>query len=242
MPRNTSLRSTALAIALTASLSGGLLTVGTGVAGAAPTPPDAGTSAHLQASPGQGPVTPAAGETTLSTRATAPAITRSEVIQRAKSWVGIGLDYSWTGSHDGYRTDCSGYVSMAWRLSSSLTTDTFAGAGVTTSISKADLKPGDALLNDASGANGHVVLFGKWVDSARTSYMGYEFTGSGVHYREIPYPYYSGYGTFVPVRNKSVEDDVTAPADPGMTDLTAGDFNGDGRADLVAVEVSSGKL
>ncbi|MEU0744796.1 transglycosylase family protein, partial [Streptomyces sp. NPDC006134] len=32
------------------------------------------------------------------------------------------------------------------------------------------------------------------------------------------------------------------PADPGMTDLTAGDFNGDGRADLVAVEVSSGKL
>ncbi|MEV6264236.1 VCBS repeat-containing protein [Streptomyces sp. NPDC051784] len=243
MPRNTSKRSTVLAVALAASLAGGLLTVGAGVAGAAPVPSDAGTSAQLQASPGQGPVTPVTGRTPFgASSTTAPAITRSEVIQRAKSWVGQGLDYSWTNYHDGYRMDCSGYVSMAWRLSSSLTTDTFAGAGVTTSISKADLKPGDALLNDASLANGHVVLFGKWVDSARTSYMGYEFTGSGVHYRQIPYPYYSGYGTFVPVRNKSVEDDIVAPTDPGMTDLTAGDFNSDGRPDLVAVEVSTGKL
>ncbi|MBP0452709.1 MULTISPECIES: FG-GAP-like repeat-containing protein [unclassified Kitasatospora] len=32
------------------------------------------------------------------------------------------------------------------------------------------------------------------------------------------------------------------PADPGMTNLTAGDFNGDGKKDLVAVEVSTGKL
>ncbi|MEU9048523.1 MULTISPECIES: FG-GAP-like repeat-containing protein [unclassified Kitasatospora] len=32
------------------------------------------------------------------------------------------------------------------------------------------------------------------------------------------------------------------PSDPGMTDLTAGDFNGDGKKDLVAVEVSTGKL
>uniref|UniRef100_UPI00068AEB5D glycoside hydrolase domain-containing protein n=1 Tax=Streptomyces sp. NRRL S-350 TaxID=1463902 RepID=UPI00068AEB5D len=39
--------------------------------------------------------------------------------------------------------------------------------------------------------------------------------------------------------------DVAAQAstgDPGMTNLTAGDFNGDGRKDLVAVEVSTGKL
>ncbi|WP_331755795.1 VCBS repeat-containing protein [Streptomyces sp. NBC_01643] len=186
------------------------------------------------------PVSDTAGLAAAAT--TAPQITRSEVIQRAKSWVGIGLDYSWTGSYQGYRTDCSGYASMAWHLSSSLTTDTFASNGVTQSISKGDLKPGDALLNDSSGANGHIALFDKWIDSAHTSYMGYEFTGSGVHYREIPYPYYSGYGTFVPVRNKSVVDDVTAPADPGMTNLTAGDFRAYGLRDLVAVEVSTGKL
>ncbi|WP_326735884.1 FG-GAP-like repeat-containing protein [Streptomyces sp. NBC_01022] len=33
-----------------------------------------------------------------------------------------------------------------------------------------------------------------------------------------------------------------SPADPGMTNLVAGDFNGNGKKDLVAVEVSSGKL
>ncbi|MEU6479944.1 glycoside hydrolase domain-containing protein [Streptomyces sp. NPDC047017] len=35
---------------------------------------------------------------------------------------------------------------------------------------------------------------------------------------------------------------ATTVADPGMTNLTAGDFNGDGKADLVGVEVSTGKL
>uniref|UniRef100_UPI003D752058 NlpC/P60 family protein n=1 Tax=Streptomyces sp. WAC 04229 TaxID=2203206 RepID=UPI003D752058 len=214
MPRNSSVRSASIALAITASLSCGLLSVGTGVAAAAPVPPGAGASAEQQASPGQGPVTPVQGQkTSLAATAAAPTITRSEVIDRAKTWVGIGLDYSWTGSHGGYRTDCSGYVSMAWRLSSSLTTDTFAGAGVIESISKGELKPGDALLNDNSGANGHVVLFEKWANSSHTSYWGYEFTGSGVHHREIPYPYYSGYGTFLPVRNKSVIDDVVVPSD-----------------------------
>ncbi|WP_406449553.1 DUF1906 domain-containing protein [Streptomyces sp. NBC_00876] len=33
-----------------------------------------------------------------------------------------------------------------------------------------------------------------------------------------------------------------ATGDPGMTDLVAGDFNGNGKKDLVAVEVSTGKL
>ncbi|MFI5529615.1 FG-GAP repeat domain-containing protein [Kitasatospora sp. NPDC051853] len=170
----------------------------------------------------------------------APAITRSETVKRARGWVGQGLDYSWTNYHEGYRMDCSGYVSMAWKLSASLATNTFAANGVIANISKGDLKAGDALLKDGAGADGHVVLFEKWVDS--NSYMGFEFTPSGVHYREIPYPYFSGYGTFVPVRNKSVVDDVVRPADPGMTNLTAGDFNGNGKKDLVAVEVSTGKL
>ncbi|MEU6479943.1 FG-GAP-like repeat-containing protein [Streptomyces sp. NPDC047017] len=242
MPSNVSLRSTAIALAVTASVSCGLLTVATGSAAAAPVRPAADTPAQLQAGPGQGAVTPVPGGRALSAASAAPTITRGDVIDRAQSWVGIGLDYSWTGSHDGYRTDCSGYASMAWHLSSSLTTDTFASAGVIQSISKGDLKPGDALLNDNSGANGHIVLFDKWADSDHTSYIGYEFTGSGVHHREIPYPYFSGYGTFVPVRNKSVIDDVVKPDDPGMTNLTAGDFNGDGKADLVGVEVSTGKL
>ncbi|WP_331755794.1 glycoside hydrolase domain-containing protein [Streptomyces sp. NBC_01643] len=35
---------------------------------------------------------------------------------------------------------------------------------------------------------------------------------------------------------------AVATGDPGMTNLTAGDFNGNGKKDLVAVEVSTGKL
>jgi hypothetical protein len=35
---------------------------------------------------------------------------------------------------------------------------------------------------------------------------------------------------------------AVSTGDPGMTDLTAGDFNGNGKKDLVAVEVSTGKL
>ncbi|WP_326735886.1 C40 family peptidase [Streptomyces sp. NBC_01022] len=242
MSRNLSLRSTSIALAVTASLACGVFATGAGTAYAGSETTTTADPADQQASAGQGPETAVSDEAGAAAAASAPTITRGDVIERAKTWVGIGLNYSWTGSHNGYRTDCSGYVSMAWHLGSSMTTDTFAGNGVIESISKGDLKPGDALLNDNSGANGHVVLFGKWIDGTHSSYMGYEFTGSGVHYRQIPYPYYSGYGTFLPVRNKSVIDDVVRPADPGMTDLVAGDFNGNGKKDLVAVEVSSGKL
>ncbi|MEU0744795.1 glycoside hydrolase domain-containing protein [Streptomyces sp. NPDC006134] len=50
-------------------------------------------------------------------------------------------------------------------------------------------------------------------------------------------------GTTIQIDRNYVDvGSAAVPMDPGMTDLTAGDFNGDGRADLVAVEVSSGKL
>ncbi|MER7584683.1 VCBS repeat-containing protein [Kitasatospora sp. NPDC097691] len=244
MSRRAYLRTSAAALGLAGSLSLGLVVQGGTAFAADPAPaPVAGTAVAGGEYGGAGqPVgvaqAPAADGSSAAASVLAPAVSRSEAIRRAKTWVGIGLDYSWTGSHNGYRTDCSGYVSMAWKLDDSLTTDTFGPRGVTEHIDKGDLKAGDALLNDDSGAHGHVVLFEKWTDSSH--YMGYEFTGSGVHYREIPYPYFSGYGTFVPVRNKSIRED--GPSDPGMTDLTAGDFNGNGKKDLVAVEVSTGKL
>ncbi|MFG2734288.1 hypothetical protein ACGFX7_05655 [Streptomyces harbinensis] len=154
----------------------------------------------------------------FSTFAVGPQITRTEVINRAANWVGRGLQYSWTNTYQGYRTDCSGYVSMAWKLGTpGLDTTSFVPRGYASWISKDALKPGDALLNDAAGASGHIVLFAGWTDASKSAYRGYEFTGSGVHYRTIPYPYYSGYGTFRPVRNNSIVDDVTppAPVDPG---------------------------
>ncbi|NUR26327.1 MAG: VCBS repeat-containing protein, partial [Catenulispora sp.] len=175
----------------------------------------------------------------VSPQLTPPAITRTEMLQRAASWVGLGLQYNGNGSHDGYRTDCSGYVSMAWDLGQSLVTGQFAPGTVTEGITKSELRPGDALNNPAAGSAGHIVMFDKWTDSSQTSYWGYEFTGSGVHHRTIPYPYFSGYGTFSPVRDKSVVD-VT---DPGMKNLAAvGDQTGDGIPDIIGTEVSTGKL
>ncbi|MFF9977798.1 C40 family peptidase [Streptomyces erythrochromogenes] len=196
-------------------------------------------------STGQGAEEPVDGEVRASFySAASTTITRSSVIARAKSWVGIGLRYSGGGRHGGYRTDCSGFVSMAWDLDSSLLTNTFGPRGVTEQISKGELKAGDALLDDDSGAGGHIVLFEKWVDSGRTKYWGFDFTPSGVHHRVYDYPYYDGYGPFVPVRNKNVVDDVTTPPAPapGMTDLVAVNINGDAVDDVVGVEASTGKL
>ncbi|MYW04096.1 hypothetical protein GT354_38605, partial [Streptomyces sp. SID3343] len=155
-------------------------------------------------SPGQG--SPSASN--RAALAAAAKVSRSEVIARAQSWVGIGLKYSWNTTYEGYRTDCSGFASMAWKLGKpGLDTTSFGPAGVTVNIGKGELKPGDALLNKAAGANGHIVLFDKWVDGSQGSYWGYEFSGSGMHHRQIPYPYFSGHGTFVPVRNVAVIDD-----------------------------------
>ncbi|MFF5446904.1 hypothetical protein [Streptomyces sp. NPDC012888] len=162
----------------------------------------------------------------------ATAITRSEVIKRASSWVGLGLQYSWDNTYQGYRTDCSGFASMAWKLATpGLDTTSFVPSGVASWIGKGELKPGDALLNDAAGARGHIVIFGGWTDSSQTSYKGYEFTASGVHHRTIPYPYYSGYGTYRPVRNNSIVDDG---ASAGGDVPVAGNWDG-GKAGNVGI-------
>ncbi|WP_412541593.1 VCBS repeat-containing protein [Longispora sp. K20-0274] len=95
-------------------------------------------------------------------------ITRSEVIDRAQSWVDRGIvyspnapsSYSYTSGPDGgsYRQDCSGLVSMAWHLTSNPVSGEFLnGAGPNHVIAKSDLKPGDALVY-----SGHIELFARW--------------------------------------------------------------------------------
>ncbi|MFE2298544.1 tachylectin-related carbohydrate-binding protein [Streptomyces sp. NPDC059445] len=89
-------------------------------------------------------------------------IYRSEVMDRAKNWYNRNVQYDQgasavdvDGDHS-YRTDCSGFVSMAWHLTTSLTTETLPSAS--TQISKTALLPGDA-LNDYSE---HAVIFAGW--------------------------------------------------------------------------------
>lgn len=41
---------------------------------------------------------------------------RSAIIARGQVWVDKNVPYSQTKTYDGYRTDCSGFVSMCWQL------------------------------------------------------------------------------------------------------------------------------
>jgi peptidoglycan hydrolase-like protein with peptidoglycan-binding domain len=123
-------------------------------------------------------------------------ISAAEILSRAASW--NGTPYSSTVYKDGpggdiaYRTDCSGYVSMALHLSSSLSTISLPS--VVHSISKADLQPGDIIgvLGPNTGGNaGHVLIFDGWADSAHSQYYAWENSGdAGVHHPTIPYPYW----------------------------------------------------
>jgi hypothetical protein len=100
-------------------------------------------------------------------------ITRSEVLARAKDWYvrdvaysqdAYALDVNRTAS---YRTDCSGFVSMAWHLTTSKTTSNLSD--VATTISKSALRPGDA-LNDAGE---HAVVFIGWKDQDAGTFYYY---------------------------------------------------------------------
>ncbi|MFI0817069.1 hypothetical protein ACH4TX_11240 [Streptomyces sp. NPDC021098] len=113
-----------------------------------------------------------------------PGGSRAEALQRASTWLtangGGRVPYSqakiWK---DGYRQDCSGYVSMALGLKTPGTnTVGLTGSGITKPIAVNDLKPGDLLI-DASGDNNtrHVVMFEKWNNDAHTSYTSYEQRG-----------------------------------------------------------------
>jgi hypothetical protein len=137
-----------------------------------------------------------------------------DAIARAQSWVDAGVGYSMSGSYTNhlgtYRTDCSGFVSMAWGLGTSHTTVTLPS--VSFPIARDDLRPGDILLNPAPGASGHVVLFAGWADESRTRYYAYEQSpSSGANFTTIPYPYWSGYGSYAPYRSTG----SPAASDPG---------------------------
>lgn len=129
------------------------------------------------------------------------------VFGRAQSWLtawsGGPVPYLSSGDpadwFQGYRRDCSGYVSMALGLDGP-GLNTSGLAAHSTIISKSDLRPGDLLINTAPDLRGHVVLFERWTDASMSRYYGYEQSGDGgTHHRIIPYPYFSGY-PMVPYR------------------------------------------
>ncbi len=186
-------------------------------AGAGVTVPTTAHAAHFPGVPAAeegdspqgepGPLYGNVGKTATPTAAPAlPAITRSEIIDRARKWVTAKVPYSLSAYwSDGYRQDCSGYVSMAWNLPGNEWTGSLAQYGVR--ITKAELQPGDILLfhNAANPTNGsHVTIFGGWTDSSRTTYLAYEQTKPSTLARTTPYAYWSNSAQYVPYRYKGV--------------------------------------
>ncbi|MER6343222.1 peptidoglycan-binding protein [Streptomyces sp. NPDC001595] len=136
-----------------------------------------------------------------------PATTRDEIIRRAGTWVAAKVPYSMTRYRpDGYRQDCSGFVSMAWNLPGNEWTGTLHQYGVR--ITKDQLQPGDILLfhNPADPQRGsHVVIFGGWTDRTHSSYTAYEATRPHARRQTTPYGYWTHSDAYVPYRYKGLK-------------------------------------
>jgi hypothetical protein len=106
---------------------------------------------------------------------TLPQMTRTEMLDRAKPWVDEGIRYSQRRYHSApnypkkYRTDCSGFISMAWKLPASFSTSyacCTASSPLFERISCDDLEPGDSLVTRTTG---HILLFHSWQNQASSN-------------------------------------------------------------------------
>lgn len=169
--------------------------------------PQGGTG-PLHGAPGPG-AQPAPGATPTNSQITTQSLrktTRAEIINRAKRWVSAQVPYSmeryWS---DGYRQDCSGYISMAWNLRGNEWTGSLDRFGEKIALS--ELQAGDILLfhNPASPTKGsHVTIFGGWTDYTHTSYIAYEQTKPRTRRQATPLSYWTNSDRYVAYRYKGV--------------------------------------
>ncbi|KAK4117078.1 hypothetical protein N656DRAFT_773087 [Canariomyces notabilis] len=111
-------------------------------------------------------------------------ISRAEIISRGQYWVNRKVPYSMSGYYPDpqgrkYRTDCSGFVSMALHATAP-GYNTVSLPQIAKAIEWKDLKPGDfvgTLGAGTGGAAGHVTLFLSWADSGKTAYNTLECKG-----------------------------------------------------------------
>lgn len=107
-------------------------------------------------------------------------ISRADVISRAWNWTNRNVQYdqgATAGGPDGvyrWRTDCSGFVSMALKLGPTglycPNTTSLAGSTYGVTIARANMKPGDYLVD----AGNHCVLFHQWANAAHTQFVLFE--------------------------------------------------------------------
>ena len=149
--------------------------------------------APVVSSSGRASTPPNAGGTPCSGAKSVGSTPWSDIETRAASWLTINVRYNegtcYHNQYGTYRTDCSGFLSLAWGLGDSYTTDSLPS--ISSSISFSAMVPGDALLEPSQ----HVMLFHNWVDSDHKTARVWEEsrTGSDMQDLQIPLSYFSGH-------------------------------------------------
>lgn len=109
------------------------------------------------------------------------------MLYRAWEWYRDGVKYgSYDGvgdndSYQGWRADCSGFVSYVWQLDRSITTDQFLPLGYASPLfSLQDVQLGDVFNNNQPGESGHVIMFISWASEGQySSFWGVDLSGPG---------------------------------------------------------------
>lgn len=139
------------------------------------------------------------------TQAGLPNVTPEQAIDRGNSWVSVNVPYDqgscYTNDLGTYRQDCSGFVSMAWGLTSSYVTWTLPD--VSHEIDLSELQPGDIL----DIPHQHTEMFVRWTDEAHTraDLMGETYPGNGTvvdHDQPLTTGYWSD---FTPYRYNNMQ-------------------------------------
>ncbi|MEU6347646.1 peptidoglycan-binding protein [Streptomyces sp. NPDC046977] len=153
----------------------------------------------------------------------------NEILDRARTWVDAEVPYRmneyWS---DGYRQDCSGFVSMAWGLNRNEWTGSLPRFAYRIDVD--DLEPGDILLYQSRRSphgGSHVRIFVGWADEEHTAYNAYEQAPPHTQMSEIPLPPDSGYR---PYRYKYLSEGGDSGGDlfddfPGSWSFGAGTSN-----------------
>lgn len=115
----------------------------------------------------------------------------SEIIRRSEVWVQDPIPYNMNDKdhipsyQEGYRADCSGFVSYAWQIPLDINEVIMMNGGANTEslfefsipIPIDSLMPGDILNNGRSGELGHTVIFAVWINQSRNLLKAYEQLG-----------------------------------------------------------------
>lgn len=146
-------------------------------------------------------------------QAQAAAVGRENIVNRGIWWLAAGVTYDRNRYHDGFRRDCSGFVSMCWEFESNPSTayfPPFVSNKYAVQLGSIDeLVPGDALNKTYRNPYGHVMLFAGWAsaDHDELWLIHHYATGKPVGLIQVSR---SSLGEYVPIR--SVEAPAAAPA------------------------------